>query len=520
MSSRQLRKLQEQNKVTEEEFSEEEPETKVVNNFADLDDFEIISSEEEELPATTSKLLKQEQNTQPEENLDLLLEELKESSIGTPQEQKPYVSCLKRHPKHFDPQNELSKLFKEERKSKKKAKRNFKKLMLTPDKTDWPLNLDHLLVMEKVPDPVKNLFYFDMTKKYSNLQPEYLSCVESNDPNAIAGFLQKYPFHVEALFQLVLVYQMQGNFEQVGSLLERMLYSFQLSFHHQFSPIGSDIAMDISLNQFNKIFYKGLFTNVDCLGRKGCARTALEFVKFILALSPQEDPLGCLFLVDYYSIRSRKLSYFLEFTDNYMEEFYGFGELIMLPSIMYSTALCKALMNETFECTNSHVSRCSEVKGFSELRQQEASVILLCAVRLYPGLAKALISKLFPAFQFGEVDYQTFLGNTQKTSEIYASRNEELWKPEKISSWLKACIEKSSEITLSSQDFQDTRFSELLDRYSHLDSNEFSFDVRRVIPEDMEVGRRGPVGNLDPNANPFYLFFASMLPWNYVNFQE
>lgn len=94
----------------------------------------------------------------------------------------------------------------------------------------------------------------------------------------------------------------------MNGLLEKLLYSFQLSFHHQFSPIGSAVYMDMHDNRYNEIFFKALFMYIDCLGRRGCMRTALEFVKFIISLDVK-DPMGCLFLVDFYAIRSKSVRF-------------------------------------------------------------------------------------------------------------------------------------------------------------------------------------------------------------------
>jgi hypothetical protein len=207
--------------------------------------------------------------------------------------------------------------------------------------------------MEKVSDPSRNIFFFDISKGYSKLQANYIECIESNDENTLNQFLARYPYHVESLFQMIMVFQMQGNFEHVGTLIERLLYSFQLSFHYQFSVISNDAEIDITMNNYNKIFMKTLFMHADCLGRKGCVRTALEVVKLIFSFSPRTDPLGCVFLIDYYSIRAKKFNYFFNFINQFMNEVYGYGSALVFPHLLYSLALAKGLSTGCFGLTES-----------------------------------------------------------------------------------------------------------------------------------------------------------------------
>ena len=78
--------------------------------------------------------------------------------------------------------------------------------------------------------------------------------------------------------------------------------------------------------------------------------------------------------------------------------------------------------------------------------------------------------------------------------------------------WLKRVVNESIEINKINEGFE-----EIMERYNGLDKSEFSFEVRTLIPQEMEVGRPRNRGNLNVNFSPFFLFFATFLPWNYID---
>jgi hypothetical protein len=126
---------------------------------------------------------------------------------------------------------------------------------------------------------------------------------------------------------------------------------------------------------------------------------------------------------------------------------------------------------------------------------------LICAVNWHPEFAEAIEMKLATG--------NKKLENTSKVCEIYARRCEDIWKPHL--NWLKSV--KAADVKVAPK---EAGFEDIMDKYMTLDSNDFSFDVRTVIPQDMEIQQRRSRGNLSLEASPFYLFLASFLPWNYL----
>lgn len=91
--------------------------------------------------------------------------------------------------------------------------------------------------------------------------------------------------------------RLQGRFSEAATFLERCLYAFEsyFSFDFQMVPRNTQeqfvpsVQMDLSekCEPLNKTFCECLIKYIDILGRKGCNRTAVEFCKLLLGLSPK-----------------------------------------------------------------------------------------------------------------------------------------------------------------------------------------------------------------------------------------
>jgi hypothetical protein len=64
----------------------------------------------------------------------------------------------------------------------------------------------------------------------------------------------------------------------------------------------------------NIVFGDCLVKIIDVLGRKGSARTALEYCKLLFGLNPKQDTHGVLLRLDYYAYRAKEYKYLMDFT--------------------------------------------------------------------------------------------------------------------------------------------------------------------------------------------------------------
>ena len=155
---------------------------------------------------------------------------------------------------------------------------------------------------------------------------------------------------------------------------------------------------------------------MDVLGRKGCSRTALEYCKFVLSLCPEEDYFGVLLIIDYYALRSREYEYLLDFVGGwFLGEFYkekplpkvataSTGEdvksasLLLLPNLLYSSALAKKMLNLS-EVTNesqltTDFAKVISIKNMNQIAKLSENALLMLAMIMYPKVLKRIIKKL------------------------------------------------------------------------------------------------------------------------------
>lgn len=93
------------------------------------------------------------------------------------------------------------------------------------------------LTMELVrTDPATGdaLFRYAHTAAYREAHEAFEECVHSHDPNTLVQLLQHHPYHVDALLALSELMGYAGEPQQSADLVERALYSLELSWHPYF----------------------------------------------------------------------------------------------------------------------------------------------------------------------------------------------------------------------------------------------------------------------------------------------
>ena len=85
---------------------------------------------------------------------------------------------------------------------------------------------------------------------------------------------------------------------------------------------------------------------IDILGRKGCSRTSLEYCKFLLSISPFNDPYGALLRIDFYALRAHEYQLYLDFVRQLPQELLKTQSesLLVLPNVLLSVGLAKHLL--------------------------------------------------------------------------------------------------------------------------------------------------------------------------------
>ncbi|KAJ9048434.1 Transcription factor 25, variant 3 [Entomophthora muscae] len=241
-------------------------------------------------------------------------------------------------PKNLDPMVETTRLFGSkivQSIMQKKRVYRFGRCLLASPKDNWPPPDKTGLAMDS-PEEIDGVRYFRFTHsiKYREIQRAFYQSVVSMDPNNIVMITHLSPYHVDALLQLSEISKNSGQVTEASELIERALFACEKSFHPTFSVLSGDCRLNFAQLE-NRPFFLSLLRRLQFLARQGCWRTALEFTKVLLSLSPNDDPLGALLYLDFFSLKSSEFQFLWNFTQQWPDADY----LLSLPNFCYSQAL-------------------------------------------------------------------------------------------------------------------------------------------------------------------------------------
>lgn len=142
-------------------------------------------------------------------------------------------------------------------------------------------------------------------------QEEFEVVQRTHDPNIIAHFLHRYPFHIDALLQMSEVFQHHGQMDHAADCIKRCMYVLELAWADQFDVSKGMCRMDIN-TEHNAGFFRALFLLMKQVGRRGCMRSAFETARLLLSLDPHGDPMHVLLAIDYYALTSRQCQFLVD----------------------------------------------------------------------------------------------------------------------------------------------------------------------------------------------------------------
>lgn len=274
-----------------------------------------------------------------------------------------------------------------------------RKLLLTRIKDDWlptsqrPLSMEELTpekvlatkqykldgedyaLLEKKLDNEEHLGvkYFQFSKIPS--MPDrmansmfYASVVITPAPDALMQLLQQNPYHPETLLQVAMIMRRQGSDKSTSNaLVDKALFVFDRSFNKRFHELLLDGHTELLRLPYerlcNRQFYLAMFRLISGLGERSTFFTALTYCKFLLALSPAEDPLGVRYFIDHYAILAEEFQYLVDFVESPLTTTYAqwytpglaFSHVLALLHLKKTEAardaLKKAFSAHTYCCT-------------------------------------------------------------------------------------------------------------------------------------------------------------------------
>lgn len=270
-------------------------------------------------------------------------------------------------------------------------------------------------------------FAFEHSQAYQMIQFKFLDAVESMDPNNISGILNLHGYHIDSLLQLSEVCKLTEDYQMAAELVERALYCFECSFHPLFNVTQGRSRMDYRKAE-NRPFFLALFHHLTFVGKKGCYRTALELCKLLLSLSPDEDPLGVLLMIDFYALHSGEYNFLIRIYD----EWDAHKNLSQLPNFAFSIALAHF---HRFKSTNSPAT---------------ADELLQKALINFPSALMPLLDKCAITLEKTMMNHP-FFGITSQTNEpkglkqlvvLFVGRTFSEWKDPEVVDWLASNVKR------------------------------------------------------------------------------
>ena len=288
---------------------------------------------------------------------------------------------------------------------------------LVPSRSDWP---------EQLADNIEAVntnagVLFRPSPAYAELNPP-----GSLDPTHLLYYLHFHPFHVETLEKLSIYYEKSEDWDLAEGTLEHILYAYQLAVTRSGLTL-LDITISAASGRLNTLFLDSLQRFTAMQQRRKALDKALELAKLQLRLKAGNE-LDCIFQVEQLAVETKAWSFLRGFHERYMSEFHGDGELLWLPSSLYTSALANALQIGTQQplITLQDVSACEQLHSFQDLANASASTQLLIAVSLYPCVASLLLGRRLSAERQAQTD-RTPLGSIQQLTCAYAERFGRLW---------------------------------------------------------------------------------------------
>ncbi|ETN18403.1 hypothetical protein PPTG_04025 [Phytophthora nicotianae INRA-310] len=390
--------------------------------------------------------------------------------------------------------------------------------------------------------------YYEITWSiaYKKLQEEFELLQRTHDPNLIAHFLQRYPYHIDALLTMSEVFQHHGQMDHATDCIKRCMYVLELAWADQFDVSKGNCRMDIQ-TEHNSGFFRALFLLMKQVGRRGCMRSAFETAKLLLSLDPQGDPMNVLLAIDYYALTSRQCQFLIDLFESKTPAVDRFAsdeakKTSWKSSIGASDSIA-ALPNLQFSLALAH---------FFVGNESEAKEKLATALLKFPTILKPLLEKI--AANPSSSSWQPILSSRvfanarsvdgeqsvlQHLLDIYVTRNHSIWKVNDAQSFLlRSAKHALASPALVSANPQVLELPACLHKYIRAVTADYSDEITTLPadhpmlqPPQLQNGQpldaealaalaraqeEFEAGNLPADANPLLLFLQTLLPWNHV----
>lgn len=176
-------------------------------------------------------------------------------------------------------------------------------------KEEWPRATLGGLAMEivKKGDDGTVEYRFIHNTSYQGVQRQFETCVASMDPERMIQHLHFNPYHISTLLQVSEIAKQQRDNATSGELLERALFAFGRAVHSTFAKNLAEGKARLDFRRpENREFWLAVWRYIATLGIRATWRTAYEWCKLLISLSPERDPYCMRLIVDQLALRGRE----------------------------------------------------------------------------------------------------------------------------------------------------------------------------------------------------------------------
>ncbi|KAJ4294558.1 hypothetical protein N0V90_008249 [Kalmusia sp. IMI 367209] len=238
---------------------------------------------------------------------------------------------------------------------------------------------------------------------YQGVQRQFESCVASMDPQRMIQHLHFNPYHISTLLQVSEIAKQQRDNATSSELLERALFAFGRAIHSTFAYSLSQGKARLDFRRpENREFWLAVWRYIATLGIRATWRTAFEWTKLLLGLSPTKDPYCMRLIIDQLSLRGREPQALVDFVEcDHLERAWKIP-----PNLAYSVALAHDRLKQPVKARKA----------------------LLSAIKEYPWIASRICTELeispIPQSVWGQVPE----GNLNKLlCQLYVPYAKDLW---------------------------------------------------------------------------------------------
>ncbi|KAF6156771.1 hypothetical protein GIB67_033240 [Kingdonia uniflora] len=413
---------------------------------------------------------------------------------------------------------------------------NPRKTVLVSPSDNWPRWDGSLSVELLETKDGKNFYKYVHSSSYSQAQRAFDAAKTLHDLNGIASVLMYHPYHIESLLTIADVHKFSGEHQSSADLISRCLFALECAWHPMFSPLLGNCQLKYK-HDTNKLLFTVLFSYMQNMERRGCHRSALEVCKLLLSLD-SDDPVGAMFCIDYFAIRSQEYLWLERFSEEYQND----NSLWLFPNLSYSLAICRFYLEHEPGSSSETASEDREKATSADLMKQ--------ALMLHPLVLKKIVAKAplkDPAWT--TILKHSFFGSAQAGGpslehliNIYVEVNYIVWRLPDLQTLLRDAaqlvVETLDHNGREAKDWACMRkeaFSSERNEYSHLSIPDFSSSVPTIPPEEVRNFMVDPqMAHALPNGdnggipddiaaniplevadrNPIAVFLESLLPWN------